>query len=156
VKITELHSRLLGDWTGNNRLWLEGPAGPALASATHLTIAPAAKGKFISFNYTWVFDNTEQEGLLVVGNDNDREAASAAWVDSFHMSGKVMACHGTVDDSGAIIVVGSYEAPPGPDWGWRITVNQPAPDALRIVMHNISPAGDADLAVQGDYERPGR
>src|SRR5688500_9674809 len=122
MKITELQPRLLGGWTGTNRLWMEGPSSPELASASRLTIAPAAKGKFITLSYSWVYEGTEQEGLMLVGNQNDDEAASAAWVDSWHMGAKVMACNGTVDDSGAIIVLGSYEAPPGPDWGWRITV----------------------------------
>jgi hypothetical protein len=152
VKVTELHPRLLGEWSGTKRLWM-GPGSPELASASRLTIAPVAKGKFITLSYRWAYEGAEQEGLVLVGNQNDDEAASAAWVDSWHMSGKVMACNGTVDDNGAIIVLGSYEAPPGPDWGWRITINEPGPGMLRIVMHNITPEGEAELAVQADYQR---
>ena len=153
MKIADLHPRLLGSWRGDNRLWLSGPTSPELVSASRLVIAPAAHGAFTTLTYTWAFKGAEQEGVMLVGNANDAETASAAWVDSWHMSAKVMACHGTVDDSGAISVLGSYEAPPGPDWGWRITINEPAPGQLRLVMHNISPDGQAELAVQGDYTR---
>jgi hypothetical protein len=152
MKITDLHPRLLGEWTGDNRLWLD-PTKPERVSASRLVIAPAAKGTFITLTYGWEFEGTGHEGLLLVGNANDAEIATCAWADSFHTAGKVMAFHGTVDDSGAISVLGSYEAPPGPDWGWRITINVPAPGQLRIVMHNITPEGEAMLAVQGDYRR---
>lgn len=48
---------------------------------------------------------------------------------------------------------GSYEAPPGPDWGRRITIRSVSAAELQIVMHNISPEGQEDLAVQLDYRR---
>ena len=154
MKIVDLHSRLLGSWSGDNRLWLD-PTKPERVSASRLVIAPVAKGTFITLTYDWAFDGTEHEGMLLVGNANEAEEASLGFVDSFHTAGKVMLFRGTVDDSGAISVLGSYEAPPGPDWGWRITVNEPAPRQLRIVMHNITPEGEAMLAVQGDYTRAG-
>jgi len=53
--------------------------------------------------------------MLIAGNANAEEAASAAWVDSWHMSGKLMACQGTIDSAGTIMLRGAYEAPPGPD-----------------------------------------
>ena len=48
---------------------------------------------------------------------------------------------------------GFYAAPPGPDWGWRIVIRSVSPNELTIVMHNISPEGQEDLAVQIDYAR---
>jgi hypothetical protein len=50
-------------------------------------------------------------------------------------------------------MLGSYAAPPGPDWGWRITIRSASPAEFQIVMHNISPDGQEDLAVQIDYAR---
>ena len=92
--------------------------------------------------------------MLIAGNANAEEAASAAWVDSWHMCGKLMACQGTIDPAGTIMLHGAYEAPPGPDWEWTIEVSQPAPDTLRIVMCNFAPGGDAEMAVQADFTRP--
>ena len=59
---------------------------------------------------------------------------------------------GTVDEHGCVSVLGSYEAPPDPDWGWRIEV-VPEGKSLRIIMHNISPDEQEVLAVRATYER---
>ena len=52
---------------------------------------------------------------------------------------------------GTITVRGSYAAPPGPDWGWRIETT-PRADALRITHTNIDADGK-DLAAEGVYSR---
>jgi hypothetical protein len=52
-------------------------------------------------------------------------------------------------------VRGTYAAPPGPDWGWRIDVT-PDGDKLRIEMHNVWPeeqGGKEELAVEAVYGR---
>jgi hypothetical protein len=56
---------------------------------------------------------------------------------------------GTAGD-GTITVRGSYPAPPGPDWGWRIDI---AAAPLRITHTNIDADGTEDLAVEGVYSR---
>jgi hypothetical protein len=89
--------------------------------------------------------------VLLFGYD-EQNAASAAWVDSFHMSTKIMSCTGTATN-GTAELRGSYEAPPDPDWGWRITIRSLSANELKIIMHNISPEGQEDLAVQADYTR---
>jgi hypothetical protein len=147
MKLSDLHARLLGAWQGEKRLWMEGEGGPVFTSASRLVVTPVAKGSFLSFTYSWAFDGKAQEGLLIVGNDNEAGTASAAWCDSFHMNARLMVCEGVVSLSG------HYAVPPGPDWGWRITLDLPAPDGLRIVMHNIEPSSAAHLAVQADFTR---
>jgi hypothetical protein len=69
------------------------------------------------------------------------------------MSGRLLMCSGGVDASGAVAVTGSYQAPPGPDWGWRIELSMPAPDSLCMRMFNIEPDGSEELAVQADFVR---
>jgi hypothetical protein len=51
------------------------------------------------------------------------------------------------------IAVGSYAAPPGPDWGWRIEIAAEQCKALRLVMFNIWPDGKEELAVEAAYVR---
>ncbi len=153
MKMIELHPLLVGVWTGTKRLWMEGASGPVRSSPAELVVAPVAKGAFLSFAYTWDFEGAPQEGLLIAGNANASEAASAAWGDSWHMSGRLMHCAGQVASDGAIRLQGSYEAPPGPDWGWTIAVTQPAADALAITMCNVAPGGEPELAVQADFAR---
>jgi hypothetical protein len=118
-----------------------------------LSVAPVAKGKFLSLTYTWSHEEVAQEGLILLGYDDKQEIATAAWVDSWHMSSKIMACQGKIDEQGAIDLRGSYEAPPGPDWGWRIVITPKSGSGLQIVMYNITPEGAEDLAVQADYKR---
>ena len=48
---------------------------------------------------------------------------------------------------------GSYAAPPGPDWGWRIAIRPGDGSALAIVMHNVTPGGEEAVAVEATYKR---
>ena len=148
---------LSGEWKGTKRLYLAGESGPEKSSGSRMTIAKAARGTFLLLDYTWKFDGDPQEGVLLLGCDATQNTATVAWGDSWHMSQKIMHCVGTIDER-VINVRGSYEAPPGPDWGWRITLTINGDDSIRLVMHNISPdAPDAkeDLAVRAEFSRVG-
>jgi len=123
-----------------------------MSSPSQLSVSPIAGGSFLQFNYDWTYEDETQSGVLLFGFSDEQNVASAAWVDSFHMSSKIMSCTGTATDGGADLR-GSYEAPPGPDWGWRINIRSVSATELQVVMHNISPEGQEDLAVQLDYRR---
>ena len=151
MRFAELTPALIGNWRGTKHLYLGPPPEPAIASPSKLSVTPVAGGGFLQFNYDWMYEGAAQAGLLLFGYDEEN-AASAAWVDSFHMSTKIMSCSGVAVD-GATDLLGSYEAPPGPDWGWRITIRSISANELKIVMHNISPEGQEDLAVEIDYTR---
>jgi hypothetical protein len=153
MKLLEMHDRLLGDWTGNNLLRLSWLPDPDHHSPSTMSVTRAANGHFLVFTYTWVYEGEPQEGWLLVGNNNEQEQATAAFVDSWHMNGKVMACQGTVGEDSVISLLGSYEAPPGPDWGWRIVITPGEGETLGMTMYNITPDGQEDLAVQADYTR---
>lgn len=153
MKLMEFQDRLCGEWSGTNRLWLDGTRAPELSSPTRMTVAPVARGKFLEVRYTWVYDGVEQEGVLIVGNNNKELEATAGWVDSWHQGGKVMLLRGEVAADGAISVRGAYAAPPDPDWGWRIGLSQSSPDELRLTMHNVTPDGQEELAVEAVYAR---
>jgi hypothetical protein len=73
------------------------------------------------------------------------------WIDSWHNGDAVMACEGTGSD-GRVDVRGSYPAPSGPDWGWRIRV-EPGSGSLVIRMDNVSPDGEEYPAVEASYRR---
>ncbi len=70
-----------------------------------------------------------------------------------HMSDKFMICQGAAEPDGAIVVRGSYAAPPGPDWGWRMVIGPGDGDTFRLIMYNISPDGQEDLAVEASYTK---
>ncbi len=142
----------LGSWTGVNRLWLD-PEDEADVSAATAALSPVARESFVIFAYTWGFQGQAQEGLLLLSQDSQGRSVQAVWIDSWHMGDKFMICQGSPDDEGLISLKGSYAAPPGPDWGWRIVIDTNTTHALKMLMYNISPEGDEMLAVEAEYTR---
>jgi hypothetical protein len=64
-----------------------------------------------------------------------------------------MTCQGASEENHSMSVKGSYAAPPGPDWGWRIVIHSPDEQNLHMVMYNSTPEGQEDLAVEAKYTR---
>jgi hypothetical protein len=153
VQSPDVKSALTGDWQGTKQLYMEPPPTPAITSASQASVTSIAGGSFLQLSYTWTFEGEEQSGVLLFGSDEENNA-TVAWVDSFHMSSKIMFSTGQADGA-SIDVRGSYQAPPGPDWGWRTQIRSISAGEFQLVMHNISPAGEEDLAVQIDYTRRG-
>jgi hypothetical protein len=140
-----------GQWQGTSTL--EVPhAGVADESASTLAVTPMIGGRFVRIDYTWSYDGKPQEGALIVGFQRKAGVVTAHWMDSFHNGENVMVCTGTPSDDGILSVRGSYAAPTGPDWGWRIDVT-PGAEMLRIVHHNVWPEGKEELAVDSRYTR---
>ena len=152
MKLSRLHDRLLGDWSGEKSLWFDPKAAPHTVSPCTLSIASEAMGKFLSLRYRWSFEGQAQAGLLLVGNDNPDAEVSASWVDSFHSGSAIMHCHGSASAEG-FSVLGHYAAPPGPDWGWSLSLRLDEADRLELLMHNIEPEGQPELAVRIHWQR---
>ena len=127
-----------GGWTGTNRL-----SDPSMNvsddSPSTAELTPLLDGKFIRLDYTWAYEGAAQEGSLLIGYESAPAIVTAHWVDTWHMGEAVMSCKGTAEDDGSVVVLGSYAAPPGPDWGWRIVLQPVDGTTLRLVMYNISP-----------------
>jgi hypothetical protein len=140
-----------GRWQGTSTL-KDPHSGTDDTSPSTATVTPVLGGRFVRVDYTWSYGNKPQEGSLLIGYQRKAETATAHWIDSFHNSDKVMACTGRVADGGPLSVRGSYAAPPGPDWGWRIDL-LPEGDTLRIVHYNVWPEGKEELAVDSSYTR---
>jgi hypothetical protein len=62
-----------------------------------------------------------------------------------------MDCRGSAKGEGGISVQGSYPAPPGPDWGWRIVVEPREGAGFRLEMRNVTPEGEEAIAVEAEY-----
>lgn len=152
MKLSSLYEQLRGDWSGEKSLWFDSKAPPHAICPCELEVGSEALGKFLALRYRWSFEGQPQAGLLLVGNDNAEERVSAAWVDSFHSSGAVMHCRGEARDNG-FLVLGSYAAPPGPDWGWDLALQRLPAGGLELLMHNIPPGGVPELAVRLLWER---
>ena len=156
MDLSEIQGNLIGEWTGKNLLRLSSLASSDYFSSSDVSVLQVAKGKFLTFNYTWEHENVSQEGMLVLGYDRIQNITTAAWIDSWHTSSKVMFCQGTINAQGIIDLRGSYEAPAGPNWSWHIIITAPSYNRLQLVMFNCSPEGAEELAVQADYKRISR
>ena len=141
-----------GRWRGSSRLHDPHTGKPEDSTSTAVLTALLG-GRFVRLDYDWSYRDARQEGSLLLGRQSDHGRATAHWIDSWHMSDGVMACEGAVDTDGTIDVRGSYAAPPGPDWGWRIVVRPADGPALHIVMYNVTPEGEEALAVEATFAR---
>ena len=153
---SSLLSQLPGTWTGRSRLFL--PPDKTFSSTTEATITAIAQDRFLHLAYSWSMEEKPQNGLLIFPSDPDTAADQSVWIDSWHMQAAIMVCK-TRYKGHAIILDGSYAAPPGPDWGWRIQIAVGVTQGLRLRMFNIPPGGQEILAVDAAYgpaERPGR
>jgi len=143
---------LAGQWTGTKKLWMM-PGTPATECSSSAVIAPEAGGRAMAVRYTWESDGKPCEGLLLVRMATSPSDADLVWMDSWHQPELFLLCPATDDAESLIAGRGSYAAPPGPDWGWRIALQSQGPDDFRIVMHNITPDGQEALAVEAVYTR---
>lgn len=142
----------IGHWEGRNKLWFE-PHSAAIECASTAEVRGEAAGRMLALRYTWTHDGKPCEGILLFGDDAKGGRCDMAWADSFHNGHRLMPLTGPAAGEGVPDVRGSYAAPPGPDWGWRITLEHPAADALVLRMYNVTPDGTEALAVEASYAR---
>ncbi|HKI01017.1 MAG TPA: DUF1579 family protein [Thermoanaerobaculia bacterium] len=142
-----------GGWRGKNTLQDPHTGKPDDSAATAL-VTPVIGGRFIQMDYTWGYQGVPQEGSLLIGFDPKAETFSACWIDSWHMGHKMMACSGPQAAGSTLSLSGSWAAPPGPDWGWRIEITAEGGRTLRMAMFNIWPDGAREeLAVEAAYTK---
>lgn len=141
-----------GTWHGTSTLQDPGRRAPE-TTASDLRVAAVLGARFVRLDYSWSYQGQPQEGSLLVGFDPEARLYSGHWIDTWHMSRKVMALQAVSESSGTMNLRGTYSVPPGPDWGWRIVIEVDAL-ALRLVMFNMWPSGAReDLAVEANYSR---
>ena len=143
---------LVGEWEGPHRLWIQ-PFELHEETVMRGTIRPVLGGAFVVHEYTWTVDGEPQEGFALLGFDLRRGAFVSTWVDSWHNGTAAMQMTGE-GDRRPIALAGSYDAPVGPPWGWRIEYDPRPPDGLAITHFNIAPEGAGEAkAVQVEYRR---
>lgn len=151
--IAELLAGLAGAWTGTNHLWFK-PSDPVFESPTTVTVAPTAQGVATLFQYTWNHEGTPHAGVMLVPHAaTTPEQDALTWIDSFHTGGIFTHFRGGPTEAGSLSVLGSYAAPEGPPWGWRITLEPDEGEAFTLRMYNITPEGEEMLAVEARYTR---
>ncbi len=152
MSINDDLAKFIGDWKGTNKLYLSWLPDPLKESDSHMHISKKANGQFIQFDYDWEYEGEKQEGMLVLGCDSKSDAVQIVWTDSWHSRHTFMVSDGTVKDDGTVSVKGFYKVPDHPDWGWRTEII-PQGERIKLMMFNVSPEGEEDLAVETTYER---
>lgn len=158
MSIPQTLTSLVGEWAGVKQLWLD-PNQPAAVCAANASVSTAAQGQFLTVRYTWSTEGQPQDGghpqdgLLLLGSERPEALPKAVWLDSWHMANQFMICAGESVSERSVAVKGAYAAPPGPDWGWRITVETDGAEKFRLIMHNIMPDGVEALAVLVNFTR---
>lgn len=130
---------------GTAQLWRSWVSPEPTASKSTLDVHLDPEGRLTALEYTWEVDGAEQRGQLSVQRGEGPEVG-VEWKDTWH-AGDGMTFKGTQGE--VLDVLGSYPAPPGPDWGWRIVIRRTP--HWEVVMDNITPEGHADRAFQLSY-----
>jgi hypothetical protein len=154
MSVPVILEKLVGKWRGVNRLhttWI--PENPMRETISMAVIELTARGRFLKIEYDWTYDEAVQEGLLLIGNEKEKDSIKAFWIDSWHLSDKFMVSEGRCEKDGIISLKGFYTVPDHPDWGWRTVIEPERDNAFRIVMYNVSPAGEESLAVEMQLKR---
>lgn len=141
-----------GDWAGPSLLCFE-PGQPTFSSESTAEVVRAVNGTALEMRYKWSFEGKPHEGVFLLSDDPSGNCCNMAWMDSFHYSNNMMLLTGALAGEGEINVRGSYPAPTGPDWGWRITLEMPDAESLVLRMFNITPDGQEGWAVEATYRR---
>lgn len=142
----------VGNWAGANTLVRSWLADPRATSDSALTVRPIIRGRFAQVFYDWSVDGKAHEGMMLIGHDAKSARITGGWGDSWHQDASVLQCEGLLEEV-RLFMQGSYPAPEGPPWSWRIGISFAVEGELILTMHNISPEGVEELAVEGIYRR---
>jgi hypothetical protein len=147
-----LLARLAGEWRGTARTWLE-PGKLADTSPVRGSTRLILDGLFLLHEYEGALMGQPMRGLAVYGYSLAEKQWQSTWLDSVHNGTRIMQMAGEAGAEPAVINVrGHYPAPPGPDWGWRTTL-EPRGEGLLVRHYNVTPDGQEALAVEFDYQR---
>ncbi|MEP6900924.1 MAG: DUF1579 family protein [Actinomycetota bacterium] len=154
MSVPEIMEKLGGKWRGINRLhttWIK--ENPVRETTSVGVIELTARGRFLKIEYDWTFDESVQEGLILIGNEKDSDLIKAFWIDSWHLSDKFMVSEGYVGKNRTISLKGFYSVPDHSDWGWQTLIETERNNSFKITMYNVSPEGEETLAVEMEFGR---
>jgi len=143
--------QLAGRWRGTNRL--HDPHTPAPEETPSTLILRAMPGEqIVRIEQEWSYQGAKQEGLLLIIAGYPGRA-SLHWIDTWHQPTTLMFLEQDQKTADRFTFLGSYPAPTGPDWGWRVELKYDPAGTLRLDMFNVSPDRKSTPAVESTYTR---
>lgn len=122
-------------WTGQGELWLDPLGNEAMLCDCKIEVGEA------EIRYHWSYEGKPQTGKLAL------RQGGADFSDTFH-SPTAMAFRAAASSWCLVDVHGTYPAPEGPPWGWRITLSHRPTGELVLQMTNVTPWGEEGRAVR--------
>jgi Protein of unknown function (DUF1579) len=141
--------RLVGDYGGTAKTWLE-PGKPPAEAPWEGRIESILGGRFVRFEYQSSLFGDPFAGMMILGLEKDREQYQFTWIDSFHMGTGTMLSTGPAVPAGEPINVRGtwYVKQTDETWGWRTEIDDSGEGTLVIRMYIATPAGEEALGVE--------
>ncbi len=147
----EVFQRLIGKWEGSCRTWFE-PGKLADESSVTGDFIAVMGGKFLRHVYTGSMQGKPRQGEDLLAFNSVRNVFQSAWLDSFHMNYALLISEGPATEHG-FSVLGHYDIPDNPPWGWRTEFQLFSDQELTISAYNIMPGEAEALAVEVQYRQ---
>src|SRR5687768_1584171 len=149
-----LLSRLVGEWKGTTKIWLNADGEPEEAPIQG-SFKEVLGGRFILHEYNWRFHGKPHDGMMLFGYHLSLEKFQNLWIDSFHTGTDMMLSESKRGDE-EFCFLGSYAyVTPETEqhWGWRTHVEFVNDDEIRMTAYNISPDRQETKGTETVYRR---
>jgi hypothetical protein len=144
----------LGSWETTNKVWMEGPAGPATESKGTVESRWLVEGRWLIEEVNGEMMGQPFRGIAVTGYDNVKKKYVGIWIDN--MSTAMMRFEGNFFDEGRTFVLyGGYDDPFSGEHDriQRYVTRIQGDDRHTMEIHDMSMGLDGAKMMEMEYRR---